>query len=68
MPKFLLIDVMLDDRFVCQLRYQGRPFPSIVGGVIIPTYDGADIKRFVEEKRPSLKGKGYQIEFSKQIV
>lgn len=32
MPKFLLIDVMLDDRFVCQLRYQGRPFPSIVGG------------------------------------
>ena len=68
-PSFLLIDVMLGDRFVCQLRYLGRPFPSVVeGGVILPTYDGDDIKRFVEEKRPSLKGKGYRIEFSNQSV
>lgn len=68
-PSFLLIDVMLGDRFVCQLRYLGRPFPSVVeDGVILPTYDGDDIKRFVEEKRPSLKGKGYRIEFSNQIV
>lgn len=34
----------------------------------MPTYDGDDIKRFVEEKRPSLKGKGYRIEFSNQSV
>ena len=67
-PGFVLLDIMLDGRFVCQLRYSGRPFPTIVGGVILPTYDGEDIKRFVEEKRPSLKGKGYRIEFSNQIV
>ena len=67
-PNFVLIDVMISGRFVCQLRYTGKPFPSVVGGVIMPVYDGDDIKRFVEEKRPSLKGKGYQIEFSNQIV
>lgn len=38
------------------------------GGVIIPTYDGEDIRRFVEDKRPSLKGKDYQIAFSNQTV
>lgn len=68
-PNFLLIDVMIGERFICQLRYLGRPFPSVMeGGVILPTYDGEDIKRFIEEKRPSLKGKGYRIEFSNQIV
>lgn len=67
-PNFLLIDVMIGERFICQLRYLGNPFPSVVGGVILPTYDGDDIKRFVEEKRPSLKGKGYRIEFSNQSV
>lgn len=65
---YLLIDVMIKDKFVCQLRYTGKPFPSVVGGVIIPTYDGEDIRRFVEDKRPSLKGKGYQIAFSNQTV
>ena len=67
-PKFVLIDVMISGRFICQLRYPGKPFPSVVGGVVMPVYDGDDIKRFVEEKRPSLIGKGYHIEFSNQIV
>lgn len=67
-PGFILLDIMLHGRFVCQLKYKGRPFPSVVGGVILPVYDGDDIKRFVEEKRPSLKGKGYRIEFSNQSV
>ena len=31
-PKYLLIDVMLGSKFICQLRYLGRPFPSVVGG------------------------------------
>ena len=31
-PGFVLLDIMLDGRFVCQLRYSGRPFPTIVGG------------------------------------
>ncbi len=67
-PRFLLIDVMLGSKFICQLRYKGRPFPSVMDGAIIPTYDGDDIKRFVEKERPSLKGKGYRIEFSNQSI
>lgn len=31
-PNYLLIDVMLGSKFICQLRYKGRPFPSVVGG------------------------------------
>lgn len=31
-PSYLLIDVMIKDKFVCQLRYTGKPFPSVVGG------------------------------------
>ena len=67
-PSSVLIDVMISGKFVCQLRYTGKPLPSVLGGAIFPVYDGDDIKRFVEEKRPSLVGKGYQIEFSNQKV
>ena len=31
--KALLLDVMLKDRFVCQLRYTKRGFPVHMGGV-----------------------------------
>lgn len=48
--KDLIFDVMLNGRFVC--RYCPL-FP------ITPE----DIAKFVEEKRPSLKGKNYNIAF-----
>lgn len=66
--KPLLIDVMIGDRFVCQLRYTKRGFPAISEGKIIERHDSRDIERFVYEQRPSLKGKKIRIEFSVQKV
>jgi hypothetical protein len=64
----VLIDVMVDGRFNCQLAYEGSPFPQMVDGKVVPVYDGNDISRFVYEKRPSLKGKAVTIEFATQKV
>ena len=56
-------------RFVCQIRYTRHPFPSVVNGRVVPTYDSEDIQRFVLKQRPSLKGKkDVRIEFSNQKV
>lgn len=64
----LLLDIMHNGRFVCQLKYSGRPFPSFVDGKIVPVYDGRDIEKFVFQQRPSLLGKNIRIEFSTQKV
>lgn len=66
--KPILLDIMLGGRFICQLRYNGTPFPMMVDGKVQPTYDGDDIKRFVYEQRPSLRGKDIRIEFSNNKV
>lgn len=68
MSKTVLIDVMLGDRFFCQLRYKGTPFPKMVDGRIVEEYDKKDIMRFIEEQRPSLIGKSYRYEEAKQKV
>ena len=52
--KFLHIDIMMGERFVCTLHYKYCPAFNI-------RYN--DLKKFIEEKRPSLKGKEYTIEF-----
>ena len=50
--KELIFDVMLNGRFVCTLKYRFCPlFPITV----------EELEKFVEEKRPSLKGKNYKI-------
>lgn len=64
----VLLDVMIDNQFICQLRYFGRPFPVMRNGQVTMDYDERDIKRFIEEKRPSLVGKNYYYEFAKQLV
>lgn len=66
--KPLLLDIMLGDRFVCQLRYRGLPFPVIKDGKVVPEYDKEDIRRFVFEQRPSLIGKDITIAFATQEV
>ena len=64
--KQILLDVMLNGRFVCQLKYDGMPFPEMINGKVVPVYDTEDMERFVFEKRPSLRGKDIKIEFSNQ--
>lgn len=52
--KTLFLDVMLNDRFVCTLKYKFCPlFPIELD----------DLKKFIESKRPSLNGKDYRIAF-----
>lgn len=52
--KTLKFDIMLHGRFVCTLAYKYCPLFPI---------DLDDLKRFIEQKRPSLIGKGYNIAF-----
>ena len=50
--KELIFDVMLNGRFVCTLKYRFCP--------LFPTME-EELAKFVEDKRPSLKGKNYKI-------
>ena len=69
----ILVDVMLNDRYICQFSYNKRGFPTILDdGSIIETVDLNDITKYVNEqialKSPSLIGKDYRLEFSSQKV
>jgi hypothetical protein len=68
MDKTLLLDVMLDGRFKCQLKYEKPAFPLILDGEVVESYDASDLREFVERERPSLKGKDFKIEFATQKV
>ena len=68
MAKKFLLDIMLGGKFVCQLKYEGMPFPEMIDGKVVPVYDAEDMARFVFEKRPSPRGKDIKIEFSSQII
>ena len=50
--KYLIFDVMLNERFVCTLKYRFCPLFPITE---------EELAKFIEEKRPSLKGKNYKI-------
>jgi len=63
----VLLDIMKDDRFVCQLKYGGGRKQNI-DGKIIKVYDVEKLKEFVEECRPSLIGSDYRICFSDNAV
>lgn len=67
----ILLDVMLDGRFVCQLRYHSdRRFYHLCCQKVVSSslYDSDSLRYFVESRRPSLAGKRYSIRFSNQIV
>ena len=64
--KQILLDIMLGGKFICQLKYDGMPFPELIDGKVVPVYDSDDLEKFVYEKRPSLRGKDIRIEFSNQ--
>lgn len=50
-----IFDVMLNGRFVCTLNY---PFCPLF------TLTQKELEEFVEKKRPTLKGKNYNIVFT----
>ena len=41
--KIVYIDIMEKGRFLCQLRYDGMPFPEMIDGEVRPVYDSEDI-------------------------
>ena len=68
MARTLLLDIMLDGRFKCQLKYKATGFPLILDGEVKECFEDSDLKEFVERERPSLKGKDYKIRFTTQKV
>ena len=60
----LLLDIIKDGRFYKQLKYTKRGIPEEIDGKILETFDDFELKNFVEESLPSLKGKNYRIRFS----
>ena len=59
--KPLFLDIMLNGKYICQMKYTGRPTVEFVSGELMPVYDFDDLYRFVDSQRPSLKGKKYSI-------
>lgn len=59
-----LLDIMKDGRFYKQLKYTKRGIPEEIDGEILEVFDDFELKNFVEESLPSLKGKNYRIRFS----
>lgn len=52
--KTFVFDVMLNERFICTLKYEYCPFFPI---------DAEDLTKFVLKKRPTLKGRDFRIVF-----
>lgn len=52
--KTFVFDIMLDGRFICTLKYKYCALFPI---------DFEDLKKFILDKRPSLRGKDYRIAF-----
>lgn len=64
----LLLDVMLDDRFYRQLKYSQKGVPIKIDGKTVMKYDLNDIKSFVEDRLPSIKGKNWRVVPSGQRI
>ena len=64
----ILLDIMFDGRFLCQLRYTRRGFPQMIDGRAVECHDARDIEAFVLDKRQSLRGRNYSILPSRQQV
>lgn len=61
--KYLSFDVMQGERFVCTLRMPLN-LDTIAGYIgDEPVVKGEKIRAYVEQKRPTLIGKDYQIAF-----
>lgn len=64
----ILLDIMQDGRFLCQMKYPHRGFPQMLDGELVETYNYNDFEKFVFEKRPSLRNKHITILPSTQRV
>jgi hypothetical protein len=67
--KSVVLDVMLDKHFVCQVTYPltGRHLIEY-NGQILESIDEKELKKIIETKRPSLKGKKWHVAFTNQKI
>lgn len=61
-----IVDIMLGDRFVCQMSILPKGSLKILNGEMVEKVTEEDIRLCVESKMPSLKGKPYTIERTEQ--
>lgn len=66
--KPLLIDVMLDGRYVGQLKYDGNYHLENIDGKVLQCISEKDAREFVESKYTWLSGKDFKVEFTTQRV
>ena len=64
----VLLDIMLNGVYKGQLKYYGHGNPELINGKIVEVWDPEILRAFVEEQRPSLKGKDFQVHFSNQKI
>jgi len=46
MKKPLLLDIILNGRFICQLQYNKRGLPDMVNGEIVEVHNTKDLEAF----------------------
>lgn len=61
MNKPIYLDLMLNDKYIGQLRYTKRGFPEMINGKVEEVYNIEDLEDFVFSQRPSLRGKNIRI-------
>jgi len=68
--KTIYLDIMVDGRFYCQLRYTEKGSPEIIDGRQIYVHSLSDITDFVFRQKPLLKEKKdrLNIAFSTQRI
>lgn len=62
----LLIDIMENGRFVCQVAYPVQPMKIKVRNKVRYSYEGLDIERYVYKTHPELKGRDIRYEFTEE--
>ena len=67
-PPTVLLDIVLNGRFLCQLPYRWVGHLEIIDGNPVYVCTEAEVRSFVESKRPSLIGKDFKVELSNQRV
>lgn len=67
-PPTVLLDIVLNGRFLCQLPYRRVGHLEIIDGKPLYVCTEAEVRSFVESKRPSLIGKDFKVELSNQRV
>ena len=68
MAKAVLIDIMREGRFNCQLSYNQRGYWTKVNGQLLEVHSEKAVKNFVEKRLPSLRGSNYNVCFTNQKV